>query len=136
MAAKIRLRIATPQRLLLDEEVDELSAPGVLGELGILPDHITFLGALETGRLSFRRGGAAARHLAVGGGFAEVVDNVVTVLADTAEFAEEVDVERAREALRQGQARLRQLSPYESEYEEVEARVRRAQVRLEVSGRA
>ena len=107
-------------------------APGALGEFGVLPDHITFLGALETGRLVFKKGGSA-RPLAVSGGFAEVVENVVTVLADAAEFAEEIDAERAEAALSRAQERLEELSPYSAEYEAVEAAVRRARNRLSLA---
>ena len=102
MSDILRLRLVTPERLLLDEEVDEVTASGGMGEFGVLPNHITFLSTLEPGKLTYKKGGRAHR-LAVSSGFAEVVDNVVTVLADAAEFAEEIDVERARTALRRAE---------------------------------
>ncbi len=86
MADRLRLRIATPERELADVEVREVTAPGALGEIGILPDHAALVTALDPGVLSYRQNGTVVR-LAIGGGFAEVRDNVVTVLADSAEPA-------------------------------------------------
>ena len=86
MADKIRLRVVTPSRLVLDEEVDEVTAPGELGEFGVLPNHIAFLSTLVPGEMSYKQGAANAA-LAVSGGYAEVLDNVMTVLAPAAEFA-------------------------------------------------
>ncbi len=97
MADKIRLRVVTPSRMLLDEEVDEVTAPGELGEFGVLPNHIAFLTALVPGQMSYKQQGSK-RALAVSGGYAEVLDNVMTVLAPAAEFAEEIDAARARQA--------------------------------------
>ncbi|HEY1373183.1 MAG TPA: F0F1 ATP synthase subunit epsilon, partial [Candidatus Binatia bacterium] len=73
MADKIQLRIVTPTRLMLDEEVDEVTAPGVLGQFGVLPNHIAFLTLLQPGELSFKQGGRVTR-LAIAGGYAEVLD--------------------------------------------------------------
>ena len=134
MPDTLRLRLVTPERLLLDEEVDEITAPGAVGEFGVLPNHITFLSALEAGRLTYKRGGQT-RHLAVSGGFTEVVDNVITVLADAAEFAEEIDVERARAALRRAEEQLKDLSPFTPEFAEAQATLKRAEVRIRVAGR-
>ncbi|HWO42865.1 MAG TPA: ATP synthase F1 subunit epsilon, partial [Candidatus Eisenbacteria bacterium] len=86
MADKIRLRVVTPSRLLLDEEVDEVTAPGALGEFGVLPNHIAFLTLLEPGEMTYKRD-HTRRFLAIKGGYAEVLDNTMTVLADAAEYA-------------------------------------------------
>jgi F-type H+-transporting ATPase subunit epsilon len=134
MADTLRLRLVTPERLLLDEEVDEVTAPGVVGEFGVLPNHITFLSALEAGRFAYKRGGQA-HHLAVSGGFAEVVDNVVTVLADAAEFAEEIDVERATTAWQRAGEQIKDLSPFSPEFAEIQAALKRAEARMQVAGR-
>jgi len=134
MAETLRLRVVTPQRLLLDEEADEVTAPGTVGEFGVFPNHITFLSSLEPGRLTYKRSGQA-RTLAVGGGFAEVVDNVMTVLADSAEFANEIDVERARAALRAAEESLKTLAVNDPAFAEAQAARLRAQARLEVAGR-
>ncbi|MCC6763328.1 MAG: F0F1 ATP synthase subunit epsilon [Deltaproteobacteria bacterium] len=96
-ANSFRIRIVTPERLLLDEEVEEVIAPGAAGEFGVLPDHIAFLTALAPGRLAYKVGGQ--RHvIAIFGGYAEVADNVMTVLADGAEAARQIDLEAARRA--------------------------------------
>ena len=134
MAETLRLRVVTPQRLLLDEEADEVTAPGTVGEFGVLPNHITFLSSLEPGRLTYRRGGQV-RTLVVSGGFAEVVDNVMTVLADSAEFANEIDIERARAALRAAEESLKTLAVNDPAFAEAQAARLRAQARLEVAGR-
>jgi len=132
MAETLRLRVVTPERLLLDEEVDEVTAPGTEGEFGVLPNHITFLSSLQPGRLSYKQGGQV-RFLAVSGGFAEVRDNVVTILTDSAEFADEIDVERARAALRAAEESLRTLAVTDPVFIEVQAAHQRARVRIEVA---
>jgi F-type H+-transporting ATPase subunit epsilon len=104
-ATSFRLRIVTPERLLLDEEVEEVIAPGAAGEFGVLPDHITFLTTLAPGRLMYRSGGQ--RHvMAVFGGYAEVAENVMTILADGAEPARQIDLELARRACREAEGAL------------------------------
>jgi F-type H+-transporting ATPase subunit epsilon len=133
MAETLRLRVVTPERQLIDEEVDEVTAPGTVGELGVLPNHITFLSSLQPGRLTYKRGGQMYR-MAISGGFLEVVDNVVTVLADSAEFANEINAERARTALRKAEERLKTLGATDPAYAEAAAAYRRAQARLDVAG--
>jgi F-type H+-transporting ATPase subunit epsilon len=86
MADRIRLRVYTPERELVDEDVREVTAPGVWGEIGVLPDHAALVTALEPGILSYKVDGRTER-VAIGGGFAEVRDNVMTVLADAGEPA-------------------------------------------------
>src|SRR6201984_3853556 len=97
MADKIRLRIVTPTRLLIDEEVDEVTAPGIMGEFGVLPNHIAFLTLLVPGEMSYKKG-MTRHYLAVNGGYAEVLNNVMTVLATAAEFSSEIDTNRARQS--------------------------------------
>ena len=93
----MRLLLVTPERQLLDTDIEEVYAPGVLGQFGVLPEHVNFLTALGTGELRYRTKGAD-HYVAVSGGILEVLDDLVTVLADSAEFAEEIDVARARQA--------------------------------------
>src|SRR5512147_358664 len=107
-ATSFRLRIVTPERLLLDEEVEEVIAPGVGGEFGVLPDHITFLTALAPGRLIYKTGGQRT-VVAIFGGYAEVVDNVMTVLADGAEPARQIDLESAKRAYQEAEGTLATL---------------------------
>jgi F-type H+-transporting ATPase subunit epsilon len=134
MADKIRLRVVTPNRLLLDEEVDEVTAPGELGEFGVLPNHIAFLSTLVPGEMSYKQGGI--RHvLAVSGGYAEVLDNVMTVLAPAAEFASEIDTARAQRAKDRSEKRLAEISHEDAEYGVQEQVQRRANARLAVASK-
>jgi F-type H+-transporting ATPase subunit epsilon len=81
MADRFHLFVFTPERALVDRDVQEVTAEGALGQIGVLPDHAALVTALEPGILSFREGATVTR-LELGGGFAEVRDNVMTVLAD------------------------------------------------------
>jgi F-type H+-transporting ATPase subunit epsilon len=83
VADRLRLRVYTPEREVVDREVREVTAPGALGEIGVLPDHAALVTALEPGQLTYREDGGITR-LTIGAGFAEVRDNVMTVLADSA----------------------------------------------------
>jgi len=134
MADKIRLRVVTPSRMLLDEEVDEVTAPGELGEFGVLPNHIAFLTTLLPGELSYKHG-ATKTTLAVSGGYAEVLDNVMTVLAPAAEFAGEIDAARAQRAKERAEKLLAELSLEEKDWEMAEAALQRAFARLEIAGK-
>jgi len=134
MADKIRLRVVTPTRLVLDEDVDEVTAHGELGEFGVLPDHIAFLSTLVAGELTYKQG-ATKRTLAVGGGYAEVLDNVMTVLAPAAEFASEIDVARAQRAKERAETQLAQLNREEKDWEVAETALQRALVRLQVASK-
>jgi len=90
----MHLRIVTPLRPVVDAEVTELVAPGSEGEFGVLPQHVTFLGSLKPGIVSFTEGGARKR-VVVSGGYAEVRQDVVTILADDAQMPDEVDANQA-----------------------------------------
>ncbi len=105
MAETIELEIATPERQLVNEEVSEVQLPGKDGYLGILPGHAALLGQLGTGFLSYTSGGRR-RYLSVQGGFVEVLPDHVRVLANAAERAEEIDVERARQDLKRAQEQV------------------------------
>jgi F-type H+-transporting ATPase subunit epsilon len=134
MDDNIRLRVVTPSRLLLDEEVDEVTAPGALGEFGVLPNHIAFLSLLEPGEMSYKQG-PTRHYLAISGGYAEVLDNVMTVLAPAAEFAAEIDAERAQRAKQRSEKRMAELNFEDKEFGTNEIASRRAQARLQVAGR-
>jgi F-type H+-transporting ATPase subunit epsilon len=84
VADALRLRIYTPEQELFDGAVREVTAPGVYGQIGILPDHAALVTTLEAGELAYKENGKTGRFR-IGGGFAEVRDNVVTVLADSGE---------------------------------------------------
>lgn len=134
MADKIKLRVVTPARLLLEEEVDEVTAPGALGEFGVLPNHITFLSLLEPGEMTYKQG-TEKRYLALAGGYAEVLENVMTVLASAAEFGAEIDTGRAQRAKERAEKLLAQLSLEEKEFDAADVALRRALVRLQVAGK-
>jgi len=134
MADKISLRVVTPSRMLLDEDVDEVTAPGELGEFGVLPNHIAFLTTLVPGELSYKQG-SSKKTLAVGGGYAEVLDNVMTVLPPAAEFADEIDSARAQRAKERAEKSMAELTRDEKDWEMAEAALKRALVRLQVASR-
>jgi len=134
MADKITLRVVTPSRMLLDEEVDEVTAPGELGEFGVLPNHIAFLSTLVPGELSYKQDGGKI-ILVVSGGYAEVLDNVMTVLATAAEFASEIDTAKAQQAKERAEKELAGLSREDKDWEVTEAALRWALVRLQVANR-
>jgi F-type H+-transporting ATPase subunit epsilon len=134
MADKIRLRVVTPTRVMLDEDVDEVTAPGALGEFGVLPNHIAFLSLLEPGEMSYKQG-AARRYLAISGGYAEVLNDVMTVLTPTAEFGLEIDVSRARTARDIAEKRLNETNFEDKNFPVAQAAVRRASARLQVAAK-
>ncbi|HEX2260755.1 MAG TPA: F0F1 ATP synthase subunit epsilon [Candidatus Binatia bacterium] len=134
MADKIRLRVVTPSRLLLDDVVDEVTAPGALGEFGVLPDHIAFLTLLVPGEMSYKEG-TARHYLAVSGGYAEVLDNVMTVLAPAAEFAGEINTDRARQAKESAEKRMAELNYEDKEFNSAATALEWANARLQVAGK-
>lgn len=131
----MRLVVITPERLALDTSIEEVYAPGVMGQFGVLPKHVNFLTALAPGEVRYRESGAD-RYMAVSGGVCEVLNDGVTILADAAEPAEDIDVERAATAERRALDCLKELPPGSPEYDEMRAAVGRATVRRQVATRA
>ena len=129
----IHLEIVTAERQVYSEDVDIVIAPGIDGELGILPRHSPLLTVLKPGEIRVRKGGEES-SIAVSGGFLEVLGNKVTILADTAEYAEEIDLERAEEALKRAQERVA-ASPTDMGLERAVASVRMSQARVKVARR-
>jgi F-type H+-transporting ATPase subunit epsilon len=103
--AQLLLQIVTPDKLVLSQDVDYVGAPGLLGEFGVMANHIPFLSALGIGSLMYKVGGKA-NYVFVSGGFAEVSGNKVTILAEVAERPEDIDVERAKKAQERAKQRL------------------------------
>jgi F-type H+-transporting ATPase subunit epsilon len=130
----LSLEIVTPERRVLSVAVDEVRAPGVLGGFGIRLDHEPFMTALQAGQLTYVEGGRE-HHYAVGGGFLQVAENRVIVLADTAEAAGDIDVERAKRAFSEGQTKLLHMTEQDEHYRHEAARVARAAARVAVAGR-
>ncbi len=131
--AKMQLDIVTAEGLVSSDEVDVLVAPGGDGELAILPHHAPLLTTLKPGEIRVIKDGEGS-YIVVSGGFLEMIGNKVTVLADTAERAEEIDVERSEEALRRARERVAE-APAEADLERAMASIRKSQARLMVARR-
>ena len=101
----IQLEIVTPERLVYQDEVESVNVPGVEGELGILPHHAPLVSTLGYGELRIRKGGAE-ESFAIVGGFVQVRPDKVVVMAETADLASEIDLERAQEARREAERAL------------------------------
>jgi F-type H+-transporting ATPase subunit epsilon len=132
MAEKIQLEVVTPDRLVISESVDIVMAMGALGEFGILANHVPFLTTLQAGELRFRKDNQL-EYVVVTGGFAEVSNNKVTVLAEAAEKAREIDLDRARRARERAEKRLAQAKSEAVDYTRAEAALKRALLRLNVA---
>jgi F-type H+-transporting ATPase subunit epsilon len=131
---ELTLEIVTPERLLVRETVDEVVLPGVQGEIGVLPGHTPLLTTLKVGPLSYRKGDTR-RFLAVALGFAEVLPDRVSVLAQIAEKAEEIDVARAESARQRAEQRLAKPAPETNQARAQEAWIK-ASVRLQVASQS
>jgi len=130
---KIKLEIATPDRLVLSAEIDEVILPSIEGSMGVRPGHAPLLAALDVGEISYRSG-LEKKLLACSGGFAEVQADCVSILAETAEPAEEIDVERAKQAQQRAADRL-SADLSENEFKRAEISLKKAVSRLRVSER-
>jgi F-type H+-transporting ATPase subunit epsilon len=131
---KIKLDIVTAERLVLSQDVDYVSAPGIDGIVGILPRHTPLLTALTIGELRYKKDGEEFTF-AIGGGFMEVRPDKVTVLADAAEHADEIDEMRAEQARKRAQELLKEKPRADAEFALIEQQLRRAEVRLRVARR-
>ena len=131
MADQLQLEVVTPERRLLAEQVNSVTVPGRGGELGILPGHAALISELQTGVLSYTEDGTTFR-LHVSGGFVEVNDNRVSVLAEIAERPEEIDAARARLARDHTEKQLSSSSGSKDDFEKARAKLERAMVRLQL----
>ena len=134
LPTKLLLEIVTPDRSLVREEVDELQLPGSEGYFGVLPGHAPLLATLKVGELWYRMG-QDKYFLAIAGGFVEVLPDHVTVLAQVAERAEDIDISRAEAAKRRAEERLAQPVP-DIDFERARIAMMRSLVRLQVASRA
>ena len=128
----LAVEILTPSRILVQEQVDELNVPGELGYLGILPGHTALLTKLGQGELMYRKG-EQQYYMALFGGYMEVRDDQVSVLADIAERAEEIDRSRAEAARDRAEQRLRDFHGHDIDFERARAALTRAMIRLQVA---
>jgi F-type H+-transporting ATPase subunit epsilon len=134
MAGKLLLEVVTPDKLLLSKQVDEVIAPGAEGEFGVLPGHCHFLSSLTIGELRYRVGDAT-EYMSVLWGFAEVTPKKVTVLAEVAEKAEDIDVERAAAKVAEAEKRL-EMGGLPSELKEAQISLEKARLRKKIAERA
>ena len=133
---KIALEIVTPERRLVSVEVDEVTAPGLWGEFGALPEHTPYLCQLEVGILSYRVG-SGRYFISVIGGYAEVGPDKVTILAETAERAEDIDAARAKAARDRAQERMSgQVVDEALDFDRAELALKRAISRLKVTNQS
>jgi F-type H+-transporting ATPase subunit epsilon len=130
----IRLDIVTMERVVLSEQVNAISAPGIDGDLGILPRHTPLITALREGVLHYYKDGVQ-HEFAIGGGFAEIRPDHVIILADSAERADEIDEQRAEAARQRAQRALQETPRSDAEFACLERALRRAEVRLKVARR-
>ena len=131
--APMLLEIITAERQVYSDEVDVVVAPGIEGQLGILPHHAPLMTVLQPGELLIRKDGEET-YLVVTGGFMEVLGNKVTILADAAERSEEIDEERAQAAVQRAQDQIHNREST-AQLEEALRSLRRAQVRVGISRR-
>ncbi|MBC8031052.1 MAG: F0F1 ATP synthase subunit epsilon [Pyrinomonadaceae bacterium] len=133
--AQLKLEVVTPERRVISEAVDAVTVPGLGGELGILPGHTPLISQLQTGVLSYTAAGKTLQ-LHVSGGFIEIKDDVVSVLAEIAERPDEIDAARARLAREQTEKQLNAWSGSEQDLEEARVKLERSLVRLQLAGGA
>jgi len=133
MADTFELEIVTPEKLVVKDAAEEMQIPGKNGYLGILPGHAPLITELSVGQISYRNGNET-HHLCVAWGFAEVLPDKVTILAETAERGEDVDCERARKAKERAQERLSSADP-DVDVPRAQNALARAATRLEVAAK-
>jgi F-type H+-transporting ATPase subunit epsilon len=131
--ATMLFEMVTAEKLLFSDQVESIVAPGEAGELGILPHHAPLLSILKSGELRVTQDGQE-QFIAITGGFLEVLDNKVTVLADAAEHADEIELERAEVAVRRAEERIASRDA-DLDLERAIGSLRRAQVRVTVARR-
>jgi len=128
----IQLEVVTPERLVVNDTAEYIEIPGKTGYLGVLPGHAPLITELAVGEITYRQG-SQTKRLAVAWGFAEVLQDKVTILAETAEKAEEIDVARAEAAKKKAEADLQKAGPEGNK--DAQAALQRANARLEVAGK-
>ena len=135
LPTKLTLEIVTPDRALVREEVDEVVVPGSEGELGILPGHTPLLATLKVGELWYRQG-QERHYLAIAFGFVEVLPDRVTILAQIAERAQDIDITRAERARQRAEEQLANPSAQsEHDFERARVALMKSLIRLQVASR-
>lgn len=134
MPPTYRLEVVAPDRIAYASDVTSVVVPGVEGYLGVLAHHAPLLAELTVGAIKVATGEGETLHMAIGGGFLEVMPDRTVILADSVERAEEIDVDRAEAARRRAEARLRERPP-EVDVERAEVALKRALNRIHVADR-
>jgi F-type H+-transporting ATPase subunit epsilon len=133
MAEELLLEIVTPEKLAFSGSVDEVTCPGSEGEFGVLRGHASLLSAIKFGELSYLKDGKRVSY-AVNTGYAEVTGSKVTVLVETAERADQIDLERARRAKEAAEQKLAKFAKEDPEFERARIALERAEARLKIAG--
>ncbi|HMK21110.1 MAG TPA: F0F1 ATP synthase subunit epsilon [Terriglobales bacterium] len=133
MADTFQIEIVTPEKLVVKDHAEEMQIPGKKGYLGILPGHAPLISELSVGQISYRNG-SETHYLCVAWGFAEILPDKVTILAETAERGEEVDRERALKAKERAEKRLTSGDP-EVDVQRAQDALARANARLEAAAK-
>ena len=131
MADSFQLEVVTPEKMVVKESVEEAQIPGKNGYLGILPGHAPLITELAVGEITYRSGGTT-HYLSVAWGFAEVLPERVTILAETAERPEDIDVKRALAAKARAEEHLK-TGKTEADFTHAEHELQRAEIRLQVA---
>ena len=135
MAGNITLEVVTPDKSVVSEEAQIVVAPGEYGEFGVLIGHTSFLTTLKTGMVRYKDSGGSERVVFVSGGFSEVLPKKVTILAESAERRRDIDVERARAAMKRAEERLAEASKREDiDFRRAQAALQRAIARMKIAG--
>ena len=132
MADQLQLEVVTPERRVLSEPVNSVTVPGRNGEMQILPGHAALISELKTGVLAYNQDGTT-QQLHVSGGFVEVSDDRVSILAEIAERPEEIDAARARLAREHTEKQLSAWSGTEEDFEKARVKLERSMVRLQLA---
>ena len=131
MAANIKLEVVTPEKVVVSDEAQIVASPGVLGEFGVLIGHTPFLTTLKTGIIHYTDRDQKERLVFVSGGFAEALPDRVTILAESAELREDIDLDRAKAAMQRAQQRLAQeRSKEDINFVRAKAALERAIIRI------
>lgn len=133
MAEELLLEIVTPEKLAYSGTVDEVTCPGSEGEFGVLRGHASLLSAIKFGELSYLKDGKRTSY-AVTTGYTEVTGSKVTVLVETAERADQIDVDRARRAKESAEQKLAKFAKEDPEYDRAKIALERAEVRIKIAG--
>ena len=134
MAENIRLEVVTPEKQVVNDMAQIIMAPGSMGEFGVLSGHTPFMTSLNTGAIHYRDENGKDQYVFVSGGFAEALPDKVTVLAESAEKTENINLDRARSAQQRAEKRLEERSKEDLDFIRAKAALERALMRIKLAG--